>query len=75
MRSRLPWLAAACLAFALPAALAQPKGEIRIAHVYSKTGALEAYGKQTQTGFTMGLNYGWDKIRFPSPAATNRIDS
>ena len=32
-------------------------GEIRIAHVYSKTGPLEAYGKQTQTGLLMGLNY------------------
>ena len=31
--------------------------EIRIAHVYSKTGALEAYGKQTQTGLMMGLAY------------------
>ena len=31
--------------------------EIRIAHVYSKTGPLEAYGKQTQVGFMMGLNY------------------
>ena len=40
-----------------PAALAQAKGEIRIAHVYSKTGPLEAYGKQTQTGFMMGLDY------------------
>jgi branched-chain amino acid transport system substrate-binding protein len=31
--------------------------EIRIAHIYSKTGPLEAYGKQTATGFTMGLDY------------------
>ena len=31
--------------------------EIRIAHIYSKTGPLEAYGKQTQTGLMMGLNY------------------
>ena len=37
-------------------ALAQGK-EIRIAHVYSRTGPLEAYGKQTQTGFLMGLDY------------------
>src|SRR5678815_1685552 len=36
---------------------AQGKGEIRIAHVYSKTGPLEAYGTQTQTGFMMGLDY------------------
>jgi branched-chain amino acid transport system substrate-binding protein len=38
-------------------AAAQTKGEIRVAHVYSKTGPLEAYGKQTQTGFMMGLEY------------------
>lgn len=37
-------------------AQAQPN-EIRIAHIYSKTGPLEAYGKQTQTGFMMGLEY------------------
>ena len=33
------------------------QGEIRIAHVYSKTGPLEAYAKQTQTGLMMGLEY------------------
>ena len=37
-------------------AFAQGK-EIRIVHVYSRTGPLEAYGKQTQTGFLMGLDY------------------
>ena len=31
--------------------------EIRIAHIYSKTGPLEAYGKQTALGFMMGLEY------------------
>ncbi|HKX43725.1 MAG TPA: substrate-binding domain-containing protein [Burkholderiaceae bacterium] len=36
---------------------AQSKSEIRIAHVYSKSGPLEAYGKQTQTGLLMGLDY------------------
>ncbi|HWH84648.1 MAG TPA: substrate-binding domain-containing protein, partial [Burkholderiaceae bacterium] len=47
----------ACSA-ALPAlAWAQAKSEIRIAHVYSKSGPLEAYGKQTQTGLLMGLDY------------------
>jgi branched-chain amino acid transport system substrate-binding protein len=40
-----------------PLSLAQTKGEIRIAHVYSKSGPLEAYGKQTQTGLMMGLDY------------------
>ena len=38
------------------AALAQGK-DIKIAHIYSKTGPLEAYGKQTQTGLMMGLEY------------------
>ncbi|MCB4365842.1 substrate-binding domain-containing protein [Hydrogenophaga taeniospiralis] len=33
------------------------KGEIRIAHVYDKTGPLEAYAKQTHTGLMMGLNH------------------
>jgi branched-chain amino acid transport system substrate-binding protein len=49
-------LVAAAFAIASPSALAQAK-EIRIAHVYSKTGPLEAYGKQTQTGLMMGLDY------------------
>ncbi|HTN67639.1 MAG TPA: ABC transporter substrate-binding protein, partial [Burkholderiaceae bacterium] len=31
--------------------------DIRIAHVYDKTGPLEAYAKQTQTGLMMGLEY------------------
>ena len=57
-RGRRSLLAVAALAaIASPLALAQGKGEIRIAHVYSKTGPLEAYGKQTATGFMMGLDY------------------
>ncbi|TXC66880.1 ABC transporter substrate-binding protein [Piscinibacter aquaticus] len=52
------WLTTLAAALAMPAlAFAQGKGEIRIAHVYSKTGPLEAYGKQTATGFVMGLEY------------------
>ena len=43
-------------ALASPMVLAQSK-EIKIAHIYSKTGPLEAYGKQTATGFMMGLDY------------------
>lgn len=31
--------------------------EIKIAHVYDKTGPLEAYAKQTQTGLLLGLEY------------------
>ncbi len=53
------WVAAAAIAastLATPLAWSQAK-EIRIAHVYSRTGPLEAYGKQTQTGLMMGLEY------------------
>ena len=46
----------AALAMTSVGAIAQ-SNEIRIAHVYDKTGALEAYAKQTQTGFMMGLDY------------------
>ncbi len=50
------------LKFALALGLAAAAGlasaqEIRIAHVYGKTGALEAYAKQSQTGLMMGLEY------------------
>ncbi|MBA5776759.1 substrate-binding domain-containing protein [Stappia sp. F7233] len=31
--------------------------DIKIAHVYGKTGALEAYAKQSHTGLMMGLEY------------------
>jgi branched-chain amino acid transport system substrate-binding protein len=38
--------------------LARAQGaDIKIAHVYSRTGPLEAYGKQTAAGFLMGLEY------------------
>src|SRR5215213_1525991 len=53
------WVAAAAVAasaLAAPLAWSQAR-EIRIAHVYSRTGPLEAYGKQTQTGLMMGLDY------------------
>jgi branched-chain amino acid transport system substrate-binding protein len=50
-------LASGTLAAALVLPVQAAGGEIRIAHVYSKTGPLEAYGKQTQTGFMMGLDY------------------
>jgi branched-chain amino acid transport system substrate-binding protein len=56
---RRTWIAAAAVAataFASPLAWSADK-EIRIAHVYSRTGPLEAYGKQTQTGLMMGLQY------------------
>lgn len=52
---RLAVIALACTA---TLGFAQSKsGEIRIAHVHSLTGPLEAYGKQTTTGFQMGLEY------------------
>lgn len=56
---RRTWVAIAALAasaLASPLAWSQAK-EIRIAHIYSRTGPLEAYGKQTQTGLMMGLEY------------------
>lgn len=48
------------LALALAAAAGLAFGqarEIRIAHVYDKTGVLEAYAKQTHAGLMMGLEY------------------
>jgi len=56
---RRTWVAiaaTAAAAMATPLAWSQSK-EIRIAHIYSRTGPLEAYGKQTQTGLMMGLEY------------------
>jgi len=47
-------LIAAAVLLACGAAQAR---DIRIAHVYDKTGPLEAYAKQTQTGLLMGLDY------------------
>ena len=48
----------AVLASTLSAGFAHAQSkEIKIAHIYSKTGPLEAYGKQTATGFMMGLDY------------------
>ncbi|MGH8808783.1 MAG: substrate-binding domain-containing protein [Noviherbaspirillum sp.] len=44
-------LAALCCTTALHAK------DIKIAHVYDKTGPLEAYAKQTQIGLMMGLDY------------------
>jgi branched-chain amino acid transport system substrate-binding protein len=50
--------AASAALLALPlAALAQAKGDVKIAIIASKTGPLEAYAKQTITGFQMGLEY------------------
>ena len=56
MHRRQLWaLAALVAAFSAPA-FSQGK-PIKIAHIFSKTGPLEAYGKQTAVGFMMGLDY------------------
>ena len=55
-RAALTAAALAAVSVLPTAAHAQGK-EVRIAHIYSKTGPLEAYGKQTATGFMMGLEY------------------
>ena len=52
---RLKTLAAAAL-LAATAGLAQAQ-EVRIALLLAKTGPLEAYAKDTQTGFMLGLEY------------------
>jgi branched-chain amino acid transport system substrate-binding protein len=54
MKRTLTWAAAASFAVAAGLASAQ---DIKIAHVYGKTGALEAYAKQSHTGLMMGLEY------------------
>jgi branched-chain amino acid transport system substrate-binding protein len=50
-------LIASALSLAALAAVAQSKSEVKIAIIASKTGALEAYAKQTIVGFQMGLDY------------------
>ncbi|OYU95856.1 MAG: ABC transporter permease, partial [Burkholderiales bacterium PBB5] len=45
------------LATAPLTALAQAKGEVKIALIASKSGPLEAYAKQTIVGFNLGLEY------------------
>jgi branched-chain amino acid transport system substrate-binding protein len=54
---RVATLCVAAFALTGGAAWAQTKGEIKIAIIASKTGPLEAYAKQTITGFQMGLDY------------------
>lgn len=53
-RATLAALVAACSAASAAHAAA---AEIRIAHIHSLTGPLEAYGKQTTIGFNLGLDY------------------
>jgi branched-chain amino acid transport system substrate-binding protein len=54
MKRMIALVVAALLAGATGLALAQ---DIKIAHVYGKTGPLEAYAKQTQAGLMLGLEY------------------
>jgi len=56
MKRMTQWLAAATLAAATGLAFAQAN-ELKIAHIYGKTGPLEAYAKQSHTGLMMGLEY------------------
>jgi branched-chain amino acid transport system substrate-binding protein len=56
MNKTTPRILTLALAFSSGLAFGQGK-DIKIAHVYDKTGALEAYAKQTQIGLTMGLEY------------------
>jgi len=52
------YLAAAALSTVVATtAFAQSGGPIKIAHIYGKTGAFEAYAKQTQRGLMMGIEY------------------
>ncbi len=52
MKLKFAVIATALLGFAAPAL-----AEIRIAHVYDRTGALEAYAAQSQVGLMMGIEY------------------
>ena len=56
MKRFTTWLVAPVLAAATGLAFAQAK-EIKIAHIYDKTGPLEAYAKQSSNGLMMGLEY------------------
>ena len=48
---------ASAVAMSAMAQVQAPAKDIRIAHIMGKTGALEAYAKQSQIGFMMGLDY------------------
>ena len=55
-RNTLALVALAATILTSPFSFGQAR-DIKIAHIYSRTGPLEAYGKQTATGLTMGLEY------------------
>jgi branched-chain amino acid transport system substrate-binding protein len=48
---------AACAGWLVASPVQAAGNEIRIAHIHSLTGPLEAYGKQTTIGFNLGLEY------------------
>ncbi|MBP6769887.1 MAG: ABC transporter permease, partial [Reyranella sp.] len=52
---RRSFLALTGLLLAGPAAAQQPP--LKVALIYSKTGPLEAYARQTEAGFMLGLEY------------------
>ncbi|MCX7361822.1 MAG: ABC transporter substrate-binding protein, partial [Alphaproteobacteria bacterium] len=54
MLRRTLFAVAALAAVASPAAAQAP---LKIALIYSKTGPLEAYARQTEAGFMLGLEY------------------
>ncbi len=55
-RRLLPLVAALVLGLVVPASAEQGK-PVKVALIADKTGPLEAYAKQTVTGFAMGLEY------------------
>ena len=57
MRNSNVFIAAMGIACGLSISTGAGAQDIRIAHVYDKTGPLEAYAKQTQIGLMMGLEY------------------
>ena len=50
-------IAMAALSVTVSGAVFAQGKDIKIAHIYSKTGPLEAYAKQTHVGLMMGLDY------------------
>jgi len=60
MKRLIAAASAAALLLAGATAASAQSDPLKIAHVYGKTGALEAYGKQSHTGLMMGLEYATD---------------
>ena len=60
MLRRSTLILAGSLLLAGPAAAQQP---LKIALIYGKTGPLEAYARQTEAGFMLGLSGAWWRTR------------